>query len=234
MTQHHPHTPKARQRSASKKRAREPTKERSSPSRPNHLRASHPAHLEELEAAAQADIEGDDSEVGGHPIDDEAHPGMAFSADNRLPIVDRGLSVDPEDLGRQFLRDATEQDNYESEMHFEDREERGARLGELISEATLESAGQDDVERPASSALEHEDTERGEPPSEGIDLLSNVIREGSLFDQPTERGGTRAPRIESDETEHTPQSIEDRDREAAETRDTLRRRSPRPTRKPRH
>jgi hypothetical protein len=178
----------------SRKRSADAKHERS-PSQPHETRARHPAHLEELEQAAQTDIIGDDLDEAGRPVDDEAHAGIAFSdwQPERTP-VDAGLSIDPEDLGRQFLRGATEQDNFESELNRSDDDLQGAPLGQMISDATLESSGQDDMERPASGALDgSDDDERDESASDDVDLLSNVIREASLFDQPTERGGTRAP-----------------------------------------
>src|SRR5688572_33475860 len=79
------------------------------------VRSARPAELEE------ADWVLDESTLW--PVDEEAHPRAGsqrsgtLSADldgERLPVVDPGISIDPEDLGRQFLRDATEQDNFES------------------------------------------------------------------------------------------------------------------------
>jgi hypothetical protein len=75
-----------------------------------------------------------DRGTGGHPgvegphVDDEADPDtddvllddqltaqpLYFEFDATSPVPETGLSVDPEDLGRQALVDATQQDNFES------------------------------------------------------------------------------------------------------------------------
>ncbi len=120
-----------------------------------------------------------------------------------LPVVDPGLSVEPEDLGRQFMRDATEQDNFESSLDLgqigRDREAIGA--DQIVSEATLEAAGQEDADVPESTALSHgpREDEEIEPPDE-VDVLSNTIDEGSVFDRVTSRGGTTAPAAKTDDS----------------------------------
>jgi hypothetical protein len=60
----------------------------------------------------------------------------------RLPVVEPGLSIDPEDLGRQFLRDATEQDNFESALEAEGEDPSASALAQVISEASLEASAQ--------------------------------------------------------------------------------------------
>jgi hypothetical protein len=89
------------------------------------------------------------------------------------------------ETGVQFLRDATEQYNFESSVSPADDEVAGVPLGQLISDATLESAHQADFEVPISAALSDEDDDALTEPDEAeIDLRSNAIVAGSLFDQP--------------------------------------------------
>lgn len=121
------------------------------------------------------------------------------SSDESMPVVDPGMSVDPESLGAQFLRDATEQDNFESSAPDYPREEAEG-LEPAVSQATLETAGQEDVDIPESHSLMHEVHGDVEEPDEDVDLLSSSIREASLFDHPTQLGGTRSPRIHADES----------------------------------
>lgn len=201
---------------------------------PSLRRVRQPWHLGELEAAAQTDVDAGDPSDAGRPLDDEAHRGIAFgTSDGALSgrdpdqgaVVDAGLSIDPEDLGRQFLRDATEQDNFESEFAAEPPTiPDSPPIAELISESTLEAAGQDETELPASTALDHRGEEqRGERFAEDVDLLSNVIHEASLFDRATEQDETLAPRVESDETEPGASDPEARTREQERERRALRR-----------
>lgn len=105
----------------------------------------------------------------------------------RLPEVESGLPVVPEELGRHFLSSATEQDNFESELDSDDPDPAARRLGDLVSESTLESAGQEDVEIPESTALTDAPGE-AEPdaPSSDVDLSKDSVREGSLLDRVVE------------------------------------------------
>jgi hypothetical protein len=50
-----------------------------------------------------------------------------------------------------------------------------------------------------------------EPLDREVDLLSSTIRQGSLFDQPTERG-TRSPLVHADETEQVDDDARDKAR----------------------
>jgi hypothetical protein len=98
-------------------------------------------------------------------------------------VVDSGLSVDPEDLGRQFLNDATEQDNFESLAIPERSQSSPAPLDPVVSEATLAASGQG-AAVPESAALLGADEITPEPETEDMDLLSNVELPTSLFDHP--------------------------------------------------
>jgi hypothetical protein len=102
------------------------------------------------------------------------------------PPEEPGVSVEAMEVGVQFLRDATEQYNFESQLRGEDDHESvGAPIGQMISDATLESANQQDFELPLSEALADDQPEvLGEPDEMEIDLTSDAIRGASLFDRP--------------------------------------------------
>jgi hypothetical protein len=178
---------------------------------PGSRRVRQPWHLEELEAAAQTDVDSGDDEAqrratlgGGLPAQDS----------EQVPVADSGLSVEPEDLGRQFLRGATDQDNFESEFQAESPTLRDLEPPELLTEAELLS---DSAEpEPAEEPDEQDDTRAPD-----VDLLSNVIHEASLFDRPTEQD-VLSPRVESDETQHTLGSADAREREQERERRVLR------------
>jgi hypothetical protein len=166
------------------------------------VREARPSQLEE------ADWVLDESTVW--PVDEEAHPrapaphsgllSTDFDGD-QLPVVDPGMSIDPEDFGRQFLRDATEQDNYESLAEMTAIDPGTAVFEPIISEASLEASAQAGFALPESAALNGSSRrERAMEPRSGVvDLMSNVVREGSLFDQPNERGDLRIPVVYADE-----------------------------------
>jgi hypothetical protein len=146
------------------------------------------------------------------PVEEEAHPRSAtrasgtLSADlegERLPVVDPGISIDPEDLGRQFLRDATDQNNFESLTEATEVDPGSSLLEPLISEASLEASAQAGFALPESSALNASGRRlrTQEPRTRVVDLMSNVVRDGSLFDQPNERGDLRTPVVFADEQE---------------------------------
>jgi hypothetical protein len=161
------------------------------------VRTARPVQLEE------ADWVLDESTMW--PVDEEAHPRPSRSASGtlstdpegqRLPVVEPGISIDPEDLGRQFLRDATEQDNFESLLEAIGVDASATALEQVISEASLEAAAQAGFAVPESGALGGRSNGREhamEPRNGVVDLASAVQRESSLFDQPTEDGDTRPP-----------------------------------------
>src|SRR5690242_6472622 len=103
----------------------------------------------------------------------EARPDADVDA---MPGQETGVSVEAAEVGVQFLRDATEQDNFESEQALEvDHEAGGAPLGQMISQATLRDAKQTRFEVPVSSALA-DDTPpvQSEPEGSEVDLTSNA------------------------------------------------------------
>jgi len=140
---------------------------------------------------------------GGHPRPRNHAAGtLPDQEPDRLPVTESGLSIEPEDFGRQFLRDATEQDNFESSLPAEKIDPSAEGLTQVVSQDTLESAGQDDVDIPSSAALGTSNMDEGDPESDDdVDLISDNIHEGSLFDHPTARGGTRPPRVHTEEHE---------------------------------
>jgi hypothetical protein len=138
------------------------------------------------------------------PIPEPASGTHPTAADRgELPVREPGESVDPEEIGTQFLRDATEQDNFESTLRRRDIDAGDVPLGSLISEGTLRAAGQMDVAIPQSEALSgarsFDDDAKLEPNTDELDLLDNSIREGSLFDQPTADGDVVTPNVNADE-----------------------------------
>ncbi len=161
------------------------------------------------------------------PVDEEAHPRASaprsgtLSSDldgERLPVVDPGISIDPEDLGRQFLRDATEQDNYESLAETIEIDPGASLLEPLVSEASLEASAQAGFALPESAALNGSSRrERAQEPRSGVvDLMSNVVRESSLFDQPNERGDLKTPAVFADDQHgHIGHQLDEEDEERA-------------------
>jgi len=106
---------------------------------------------------------------------------------DELPVVDPGVSIDPEDRGVQFLRDATEQDNFESEAQLSAAADlEGTPLPHvMISDATLDAAMQNDADWPSSGAVRGPTPEAAQEPFErDVDLTEDAIRVASLFDQP--------------------------------------------------
>jgi len=188
---------------------------------PSLRRVRQPWHLQELEVAAQTDVDAT-TEEAGQPLEDQAQRGIAFdpTRDSEQVRVDTGLSVDPEDLGLQFLRDATVQDNFESEFQAEaPTMPDSPQLGDLIPEDTLLAEGLEEGE----TFLVTDSTDERPSFVADVDLLSNVIYEASLFDEPTEQDETVTPRIESDESAPSPSDTDAREREQERERRALRR-----------
>ncbi len=190
----------------------------------------HPAAIEERRAFERGSSEQPDE---ARPVDAEGHPHVSPPASgtlasigdsDELSVVESGLPVEPEDLGLQFLRDATEQDNFESETSTAERPRGAYALGQMISEGTLEASGQEGAELPQSSALGGTGGEAlSEPEIEELSLTANTVRSASLFDEPKgayEADGTRVPSINADESavldEHRGSSDVDQDARAEE------------------
>ena len=131
---------------------------------------------------------------------------------------ERAQAVSPdvahEGPGQSETEDSVELDS----ESLEDRETpaRGLSIDpEVLGERYLRNATNPDAP-PESNLVNEENEERSD--SE-VNLLSNTIREGSLFDQPTQVG-TRAPSIHADESEQ-PEESEARDEALRNTREVL-------------
>lgn len=103
---------------------------------------------------------------------------------DRSALLDDGLSIAPEDLGRHALLAAAQQEGLDSDE---------ADSLRLLSESD------DPGGNPVSMARRPD-----------IDLTDNVVREGSLFDEPLEDGNLRSPRIKTNEVD----ASQERDRRA--------------------
>ena len=135
------------------------------------------------------------------------------------PVTDSGLSVAPEDLGRQFLRDATEQDNFESSRGGDTPEmsivegapsddalpgptfDPDQTIWESTIDLSLESGGLDEM-REESSPEGNDSTQGLYEEEEEIDLGREYVREGSLLDREGDAlGETKAPSPITDDHE---------------------------------
>jgi hypothetical protein len=142
-------------------------------------------------------------------------------------FAEEGLSVDPEDLGAQFLIGATEQNNFESLRPADTAELSVASGGasdeplvgpnmdvdrtpwEQTVDLTLQSGSREPptLEAASESDTDDEDDEATEP--RGVNLLGSAIREGSLLDEEgDEPGETEAPSSNTDDS--VPNGVRDR------------------------
>jgi len=135
-----------------------------------------------------------------------------------------GLSVDPEDLGRQFLSEATEQHNFESESAGEELDlelsaaastddalpgpnfEGDRSIWENTVSLALQNGGvehaQDEVAPPTSSDEEDDqhDGLRTLSDEQNIDLTEGAIQEASLLDyEGDELGEIESPTLRTDD-----------------------------------
>jgi hypothetical protein len=191
----------------------------------------HPAALEEEEALDSGSSEQPDE---ARPVAAEGYPQRmpptsgtlsSLAESEMLPVAEAGLPVEVENLGVQFLRDATEQNNFESEAPDVERSPGAYAMGQMISEGTLEASGQEGNELPQSAALgASADETPSETESDELALTTNDVRSGSLFDEPKgdyePSGATREPEIMADESamldEHRPPPGVDEEARAAE------------------
>ena len=121
-----------------------------------------------------------------------------------------GLSVDPDDLGRNFLSEAMDQGNFESELRGDGADPSDAALTGPNFESdhdVWENTVSLTMQRGASGDDEPliEDTDDAldaqEDASDGLDLTELVIHDGSLLDSETdELGGTRVPDNRTDDS----------------------------------
>lgn len=137
------------------------------------------------------------------------------------PIAEPGLSVEPEDLGRQFLSEAMEQANFESfqggdtpEMYINNPAPSDAALTgsnweqdrsvwQHTIEVSLQSGSLDEARAqgsPDGADLGLEDQPAIEQDPEDVDIVASNIRGASLFDhEGRSPGEVRSPFIETDE-----------------------------------
>jgi hypothetical protein len=175
-----------------------------------------------------------------------AQPKSVADARMSSRIAEPGLSVEPEELGRHFLSEATEQANFESMMDDDSTEmyiNAPAPTDDPLTSpvwAENRSIWQQTVERSlqggAFEDVMFEPTLAGNEQVQGADhgfeddddVVASSIREVSLFDREGRRPGeVVAPDIETDE-----QAAQTRRREAARFSDSggARRTSARPVR----
>ncbi|MET0340342.1 MAG: hypothetical protein ABW252_05040 [Polyangiales bacterium] len=142
-------------------------------------------------------------------------------------VQEPGLSVDPEDLGRQFLSEATEQRNYESARGGEATElwansappsdeplagpnfDADRSVWERTISVSMENGGPEGAQNALSPSLtsdeEDEDADDDGLHASGhdddVDLTESSIHDGSLLDHEGEElGETEAPRVQTDDT----------------------------------
>ncbi len=158
-------------------------------------------------------------------LDDEpqitAQPRRIADELKASPFSEPGLSVDPEDLGKQFLGDAMEQANYESfqgggtpDMYINNPAPTDAALTganweqdrsvwQHTVEMSLQSGSLDEARgqgSPDGAGVGLEDQAAIEQDPEEVDIVASNIRGASLFDHEGKSPGeVRSPFIETDE-----------------------------------
>jgi len=149
---------------------------------------------------------------------------MAEELGYSSPAGEVGLSIDPEDLGRQFLSGATEQHNFESSRGgdaadlYVNSAPRGDEaltgpnfegdhsVWENTVSLAMQSGGTDGATAEVTQvAVDDEDQEDGvrdiDPLGGDVDLTEPVIQEASLLDHEAEElGETEPPSIRSDDS----------------------------------
>lgn len=142
------------------------------------------------------------------------------------PEGESGLSVAPEDLGRRFLNDATDQTNFESERGGDNADlwvndpapsdealsgpnfEGDRNIWENTVSLTLQNGSvegaQEELVPPTSSDEEQEDPQDGlhlVDRTRDLDLTESAVQEASLLDHETgELGETASPELRTEDT----------------------------------
>jgi hypothetical protein len=155
----------------------------------------------------------DEAEITAQPT------GLPEEMASRGPSHEVGLSVDADELGRNFLSDATDQGNFESE--YDESIERyvseEARSDDALSGPNFES-GNDVWESTVNLTLQGGESAVGplvddridgmsfvedddeETESESVDLTENTVRDASLLDSESdEYGETRSPAVTTED-----------------------------------
>lgn len=137
------------------------------------------------------------------------------SASLRLHVSrESGLSIDADDLGAQFLKDATEQDNFESELvpdlsitegSASDAPISGA--GASVWEQTVDRSSESDIREIIDPAISDATPAAPDEPKRSsrhtVDLLQPNVVDASLLDeQDEETGEVSSPEVISDEQDH--------------------------------
>lgn len=148
--------------------------------------------------------------------------GLPEEMAHRGPSHEVGLSVDADELGRNFLSDATDQGNFESE--YDESIERyvseEARSDDALSGPNFES-GNDVWENTVNLTLQGGEAAQGplvddrvdgerffedddeETESDSVDLTENTVRDASLLDSESdEYGETKSPTLTTEDA-HT-------------------------------
>lgn len=107
----------------------------------------------------------------------------SLADEDALPVVEPGVSIQPEERGAQFLRDATENDNYESVALPADEDGVVILPHVVISDATLDASMQEDGEWLESNSVRSSAEVPAEPFERNVDLTRDAIGTSSLFDQ---------------------------------------------------
>ncbi len=127
-----------------------------------------------------------------------------------------GLSVDAEDLGRNFLSDATEQGNFESEYDESVELSEGPQTDEALDGPNFEVTNdvwENTVNQTLQGSTDHEpliddhvdgmrfmEDDDEETSSDDLDLTQNSLHEASLLDQEGEElGETKEPELHTED-----------------------------------
>lgn len=191
-----------------------------------NARRRNPPPLEEQAALTLPAVE---DAMGATALDRSPEP--SFDDGDEPSSAETGLSVAPEDLGRQFLKTATDEASVGPVRPDAPSELPLAEAAtEAVTEAMLVTALGDAELQEAPPVSRSRTEPRDVEESAEVDLHSAAIHEGSLFDQPTEHG-THSPHIEADDLAHDDSDARHTAEEEALAR--LRRLTrPRPIRRP--
>lgn len=137
------------------------------------------------------------------------------------PVSEEGLAIDPDDLGRQFLTDATHQGNFESQVGGDTPElsitegassddplvgpnfEGDHDVWENTVDLSLQEGSPETVRREASTEGTDQNQGIGDDAEDELDLTQDAIHEASLLDREGEEfGETEEPELTTDDSHH--------------------------------
>jgi hypothetical protein len=119
-----------------------------------------------------------------------------------------GLSVDPDDLGRNFLSEAMDQGNFESELRGDGADPSDAALtgpnfesDKDVWENTISLSLQNGAADEDALIEDDDDAiDAAQDENDGLDLTENTIHSGSLLDSETdELGETKEPNVRTED-----------------------------------